>query len=276
MRTLVVDPGYSSVKWGFLVGRRMEIHKEPTILAEVPSFAQNWDSIDENDDEAFEWQGKRYLVGPPGIGGLRLEITRENLLFIVLPFYLKRLIQSTEKIFILLSLADFDLTEKIRELITEVVPGAEIKFLPQGYGAWLLSGSADAAIFDLGFNTVDVIPFRGGKPEKSLAFSLSRTGLASFLSLVRKDDPHLIARRLEAGDPELSLLLKKHYWPWLLERIRTRPEWPAISSLPFFFAGGGAYFIPGSAGKKFKKPELVNVEGVLAFLKRQAETQSEA
>ena len=139
-----------------------------------------------------------------------------------------------------------------------------MKVLPQGVGIWVEAGMpAEAVVFDVGFNTLDVIPFRGGNPSKEAAFAVHGLGLVSFLVRLRKDDPRAICEKLEGGDRTLSGLIQKHYWDWVTLQVKARPEWQAIKDIKkVVIGGGGANFVPKKAGQKVKAPETANVRGI--------------
>ncbi|MDQ7032239.1 MAG: hypothetical protein Q9M37_05930 [Desulfonauticus sp.] len=273
MRKIIIDPGYSSVKFAVLNGKKAKVKRERTVLAQLPSWGVSFDTlgVGNNGKEGMEWQGKRWLVGPPALNGLQLQVGKKELFYIVLPLYLQKLeaAEKAEEVIVCVSLADWDVTKILQqEVLVQVHPAlpAKTKFLPQGLGIWLQAGRPkDCIVLDIGFNTVDVLPFQNGKPQKSLAFSISGAGLVSFLSLARRDDPREIAKALENGDEEMEKILKQHYLTWLEEKLNVRQEWQEIKELPRMYGGGGAYFVEGKKVKKVKNPELANVQGIVVY-----------
>ena len=111
MRQLIVDPGYSAFKWAEVRdGQLVEVGREPTVVSEVPDWLPSVDfGVNGGGAEGIEWREKRYLVGPPGMGGLRIPITEETLFDLAIPLYLKRFKARPEDgVILLLSLSDWD------------------------------------------------------------------------------------------------------------------------------------------------------------------------
>ncbi len=262
MRTLIIDPGYSSFKWAVVQnGRIREIRREPTVISEIPEWLPRIDfGVSEGDNP--EWKGKRYSVGLPALGGLKVPVDRQTLFELALPLFLKHAgIEEGDHVVVLISLSDWDRVPVVNEVFREL--GVEGRVIPQGVGIWIEAGAPrDAVVIDIGFNTVDVIPFRNGRVQKDAAFAMHGMGLVSFLTRIRKDDPNLLCERLEGGDGELRELIGKHYWQWVSRQIVSRPEWQAIREGKFVLGGGGAYFISREAGIRVKNPEVANVRGV--------------
>ena len=155
----------------------------------------------------------------------------------------------------------------------------DVSFLAQGLGVWIEGGApGEAAVVDIGFNTVDVLIARNGKLVRELSFSLRECGLVSFLERVARDDPFRITRRLEEGDERLAALAREHYWEWLERQLSARSEWRRLGkNTRLVFGGGGARFIPRMDNATIvRDPELANVRGVArSILKslRQEKTQ---
>ncbi len=269
MKTWVIDPGYSSFKVAYLEnGKVKKLFKEPSLLAEIPE----WCSFDFGMEASngIEWQGKRYTIGLPSVGGLEIPVNNpETLYFIALPvFLLKQGVSREDKVIVLMSLADWDLKPKVLETLKEFT--GEVKVIPQGVGIWFeAKAPQEASVVDVGFNTVDIIVFTSSKPEKNLSFSVKEAGIISFLSLMTKDDPKHTTSRLENCDEKLAQILKQNYWNWLKTRLNAFPQWKYAQSKRLIFGGGGARFIPGEAGIIVKEPEFANVKGIARLEKNQ-------
>jgi len=274
MKTFVIDPGYSSFKVAVLENSKIrKIFKEPSILAEIPSWADF--DLGMSGNNGVEWRDKRYNVGLPGCSGLEIPVNNPETLYLTaLPvFLLRQGIKQEDRVIVLMSLADWVLKQKVIETLKEIV--SEVKIIPQGVGVWLeAKAPAECTIVDVGFNTVDVITFANSKPEKNLSFSAKEAGIISFLSLAIKDDPKHTTTQLESGDEELTRILKENFWNWLKTRLSAFPQWKYASSKKLIFGGGGARFIDRKVGMVVKYPEFANVAGIakLAIVKEREES----
>jgi len=264
MKTLVIDPGYSSVKHVLIEGKKIRrTGREPTLVAEIPDWSLQVDFGMETEGDGIPWKGKRYLVGPPSIGGLEIPVTNPETLYgLALPLYLLKLgVTEGDRVVVLMSFADWERKEKVEELVKSFE--AEPAVVPQGVGIWIEAGRpTDCAVVDVGFDTVDVLAFADGRPQKSLSFAAHGTGVVSFLTQLRKDDPKRLAEKLESGDEPLKSALREKYWSWLDRRLEAFPAWKVMRERRLIFGGGGARFVPKETGAVVKEPELANVKGM--------------
>ncbi len=273
MKTLIIDPGYSSFKWARVEdGKVKGPYREPTAVAEVP----DWSLAVDGPGEAggIEMNGKRYLVGEEAlISGLPLPTLADGFLYgTALPLFLKKLTEEKkpETVVVLISPADFGLLNRVEETVRRILPEARFLAMVQGTGVWVEAERPGAAIIiDIGFNTVDCIPVMNGKLRRDLCFALKGAGLVSFLEKVERDDPFSLARRLEEGDERLAALVREHYWGWLERMLAARGEWRRRpTGIPLIFGGGGARFLKKVKGARVvKDPETANVRGVARLIK---------
>lgn len=278
-----MDPGYGNFKFAFIdpEKRRIRLEKAPSAVSEIPDWQAELQR-DVAESAALEWKGKRYLVGNEAmLGGLPIPPFSAGWLEeLACPLFARRYLTHGDRLYVLVSPADWDLRGKIAEGLREA--GFDnVTFLAQGTGIWIEGGAPpEAAVIDIGFNTVDVLMAREGKLVRELSFSLRECGLVSFLERVARDDPFRITRRLEEGDERLTKLAKEHYWEWLERQLSARSEWRRMGkSARLVFGGGGARFVPEMENAVIvREPELANVRGVarsiLKKLKRAGENAS--
>ena len=274
MRQLIIDPGYSAVKWAWVKGG--EVHgpfREPTAVAEVPGWSLVVDGP--GGECGIGWRGNRYLVGDEAlISGLPLPTLADGFLYeTALPLFLKKLTadERPDTVVVLISPADFALKDWIKEVVEEVLPGVKFMAMVQGAGVWVEAGRPESAVIvDIGFNTVDCIPVVRGNLRRELCFALKGAGLVSFLEKVERDDPFSLARRLEEGDERLASVVREHYWDWLERMLAARGEWRRRPShVPLVFGGGGARFVKKVKGARVvKDPETANVRGVAKLIQK--------
>ena len=291
MKVYIVDPGYGNFKIAkIFVSPSSRIHtffeKVPSAISEIP----DWSDILRDtlkDSLSVSVFGKNYIVGKEAFTcGVPLPtLTPGWLENFGIPVFVKTFCSDFDKLYILLSLADWDkkatIVNKIREVLPDKV-GNNVFFLIQGSGIWIEAGTpGDTAVLDIGFNTVDVLISQYKTVEKDgklsrvpfipreLCFSLKEAGLVSFLEKASKDDPFRIARFLEQGDERLTMLAKKHYFDWLKSRLFARSEWRTVAGniKSLVIGGGGAFFVDVEQERDFKitivpNPDTANVRGV--------------
>jgi len=272
---LCLDPGYSAFKFALVVQGNLQTWKEPTVVSLVPSFQSAMDGVEPDDSAVVEYQGKKYLVGSDAVSGLRIfqEDDFEFLYKQALPLFLLKLKKwlnpLQEKLHVLaltVSPADFYRREEILSIVKEIFPEVKVKLFPQGLGAWVLAGMPpDAVVIDIGYNTVDLLPFQSGKFQKEHCRSFKGAGVVSFLKNLSFDDPHNLVELLEQGDQKIKETLTKHYPDYLASTVQ-----PHVSGSRVILTGGGALFVPrGSLPFKHvivKDPVFANVRGVTTLI----------
>ncbi|MGC9100125.1 MAG: ParM/StbA family protein [Caldisericum sp.] len=269
----VMDPGYGNFKFALvnLENNDYTENIQPSIISRVPSWEyEKLDGIGQS--ACVSWKGEKYLVGTLAtIYGLTLPSLSKNWLTnLACPLFALSFCKGVEELYVMLSPSDWDQKPIIEQSLKEA-GFDKIYFAAQGTGAWLDVGApSNAVIIDIGFNTVDVFIVLNKTPIRELCFALKECGLVSFIEKLTKDDPILLARRLEEGDTFLSEKITKHYFSWLFEKLETRTEWrKKPSGLKIVIAGGGAYFIPEELKKQAivpKNPVLANVKGLAKFI----------
>jgi len=298
-RIYVVDPGYSNFKIGYMEvdysKKRIKMHsfRIPSAVSEFPDW---YDSLYKGvkDSIAIEVNGRKYVVGQEALSvGVPIPtLSRGWLENIGCPLFIRRYCADFDELYLLLSVADWNKVERIKENIFSALPfpveGRKIITVMQGTGIWIEAGSpGDVVVFDIGFNTVDVLISRYDEVEvngrvvrkavipRELCFSLKEAGLVSFLEKINKDDPLRITGLLEFDDPDVVKLAREHYWEWLKTRLSARSEWRGIGSqvYRYIFGGGGARFLNLSEDEQkrsviVKDPEMANVRGIMRLLAR--------
>ncbi|MEM3423747.1 MAG: ParM/StbA family protein [Nitrososphaeria archaeon] len=272
----VLDPGYGNVKVAkvSLEEKKVYYFMTPSIISEIPEWQYETLS-DIGQSASVFYKGKYYLAGLLATSyGFRKPTLIENFLEEYgIPVFALSFCKDVKKIFITLSISDWHKREKIAAILKEL-GFEEVIFVVQGLGIWLCAKApSDAVVVDVGFNTVDVLIINDRKVVRELCFSIKEYGLISFLEKLTKDDPYLLAMKLEQGDPELTQKVKKYYFPWLEEQMQVRPEWRRFVKSgriigKFILGGGGARFFPIENPEGVfivKDPELANVEGVAKY-----------
>lgn len=269
----VMDPGYSNFKIAKIDTQSKEYLGaiQPSVISEVPEW-QYKSLPDITYSACIEYKEKHYLVGTLALTyGLGIPSFipgwLENL---ACPLFALAFCKEVKELYVLLSPSDWDIKNKIEASLVEAGFN-NVKFAPQGIGIWLdVNSPRNATVIDIGFNTVDVFIVIDGKPIRELCFALKGCGLVSFLEKITKDDPSLLARRLEDGDEELAKKATEYYYPWLMQQLQVRTEWrkrPKNSLL--VFGGGGAYFLPKEVKQKSRiprHPEMANARGFAFFI----------
>jgi hypothetical protein len=271
---LCLDPGYSAFKFAIASQGNFSVWREPTVISLVPDFQGAMDGVEPDDSCNIEWQGKKYLVGNDATSGLRIfqEDSFEFLYKQALPLFLLKLKKKLnpfedrlQTLAVCVSPADFYHRDEITTAIKEIFSETQIKLYPQGLGAWILSGMpGDCAICDIGYNTVDLLPFCSGKFQKEKCKSFKGAGVVNFLKNLSYDDPHNLVSLLEKGDEKIKQVLQENYPDYLASIIQ-----PYVSSR-VIFTGGGALFVKG-AKMPFKyaiskDPVFANVRGVATLI----------
>ena len=271
MTTLVFDPGYSSVKWAVADGGGVgPVTREPTAVAEVPDWAARADMP--GDAGGIEWRGRRFLVGEEALmAGLPLPTLADGFLTeLAIPLFLRSIRERVnfDRAAVLISPADSALKGRIEAVAREALGEVETVFVAQGAGIWFEAGGpSDALVLDVGFNTVDVLVVSRGRVRRDLSFSIRGAGLVSFLERVERDDPFMLARRLEGGDARLAEAAAEHYPGWLWRQLEARTEWRRRPDAAVIAGGGGARFLRGVRGVRVvRRPETANVRGVAAMV----------
>lgn len=269
----VMDPGYGNFKfWEIHHQTGKELGQvQPSIISKVPEWEyEKLNGIGKS--ACVDWRGEKYLAGTIALSyGMHVpSLSKGWLEELACPIFAKACVhEDVEDLYVMLSPSDWDLKNKIESNLKEAVP-FNISFAVQGTGIWLEARHpSNAVVIDIGFNTVDVLIVINGAPIRELCFALKECGLVSFLEKLSKDDPALLARKLEEGDHELAEKVKKYYFDWLFQKLESRTEWrKRPSDLKMIFGGGGAYFIPGDLANKVvvpKHPEVANVRGFARY-----------
>ena len=291
-KVYVVDPGYGNFKIAKLFvnlsSGRMQVSfdKIPSAISEIPEWS---DTLKNSlkDSLSISVQGKSYVVGKDALScGVPLPtLTPGWLENFGIPVFTKAFCYDFDRLYVLLSMSDWNKKDLIALRIREVLPERDhsnVFFLIQGSGIWIEAGTpGDVIVLDIGFNTVDVLVARYKTVEKNgklirvpfipreLCFSLKEAGLVSFLERASKDDPFRIARFLEGGDEYLTQLARKYYFDWLKSRLFARSEWRVVASdiKSMVIGGGGAFFVDPEQEKEFKitivpNADIANVKGV--------------
>jgi len=274
---ICIDPGYSSFKFAYISQGNLSVWKEPTVISLVPAFQSVLDGVEPNDSCVVEKDDKKYLVGNDATSsGLRV-FQMDSFEFLykqVLPLFLlklKKRLNSQKKFHILaltISPADFYRKDKILSTVKEILPDVQVvRLFPQGLGAWVLAGMPpDSVIIDIGYNTVDILPFRDGKFQREHCRAFKGAGIVSFLKNLSYDDPHNLVNFLEKGDEKIKRVLQENYPVYLVSVIQ-----PHISASKVIFTGGGALFIKKGTRFPFKysivkDPTYANVKGVITLI----------
>lgn len=269
----VMDPGYGNFKIG-KADPVKEIYLgtiQPSVISRVPQWEyEKLSGIGQS--ACIDWKGEKYLVGTLALTyGLSIPSLSQNWLTdLACPLFALSFCRGVEELYVMISPSDWELKSKIETSLKEAGFN-NVKFAVQGTGIWLEAGSPrNAIVIDVGFNTVDVLMINNGTVIRELCFALRECGLVSFLEKLTKDDPMLLARRLEEGDQELAEKVKNYYYPWLFEKLEARTEWrKRPHQMKLIIGGGGAYFVPDDLRKKVtipRHPELANVKGFTFFL----------
>ena len=291
MRVYVVDPGYGNFKIAKITvnpeaGRiQTSFSKVPSAVSEIPEWS---DSLKNTlrDTLAVSVYNRNYIVGKEALScGVPIPtLTPGWLENFGIPVFVKAFCADFDRLYILLSMSDWDKKDTIISRIREIFPektSDQIFFLVQGSGIWVEAGRpGDAVVLDIGFNTVDVLVTRYRTVERNgrtvkvpfipreLCFSLKEAGLVSFLEKASKDDPFRIARLLEGGDEYLTRLAREHYFEWLKTRFFARSEWRGVAGeiRHLVIGGGGAFFVePEREDFKItivREPDMANVKGM--------------
>jgi len=275
MTKVCIDPGYSNFKFALASQGNLQIWKEPTVLSLASDFGA-MDGVEPDDSCSVVWDGKKYFVGNDATSsGLRIfqEDSFEFLYKQALPLFLKKLqkqLKPDEKLVsvaLCVSPADFFKKEEILSSVKEVFPEAQIRLFPQGLGAWVLAGMLpDCVVVDIGYNTVDLLPFCSGKFQKEHCKSFKGAGIVSFLKNLSFDDPHNLVAQLEQGDTKIIQILQEKYFDYLVSIVL-----PYVQSPKVIFTGGGALFIKKGTRFPFKysivkNPTYANVKGAITLI----------
>ncbi len=299
MQLLATDIGFGSVK----SHSSNSIFKFPSAVSMLKS------SIIDNTAEKYNFRGIDYLVGEEA---LRDAYETRDYLFLekFAPLLLFKAIEEAEldpssplKIATGLSLLNWDKKEQFAEVLKDYtinntrVSKLDLLLLPQGKGIYLdcLKSNVEiqdelVMVIDIGYNTLDIIPFEKGRPLASEAWA-STFGVNIMVSELQKyivkeyglslseakvNEAYQNRHVKFAGEKrDLSIIIdeeKKKYTDQVMHKVRMKNSDLFNSADTIIIAGGGAYaFEDYSFDRKTLFPknnyEFSNVRGYFESLK---------
>lgn len=194
MKQLGIDVGYSSTK----VKYDGKLYKFPSAI----SFATDL-GIDYGEDAVVKYKGETYYVGDAAVGLETFTTTdfgfKQNFDPVIVYHVLKKLdlvddaVKGNIQLFLTLALADW----KHKDTYLSIFKGYEvddvtvnldnITLLPQGAGAYMGyvkkvgQHPTSAAIIDIGFNTINLLSYQNGQPQRAHSKGFSGHGVSSIL-----------------------------------------------------------------------------------------------
>jgi plasmid segregation protein ParM len=297
---IAVDIGFGSTK----VMTSQSIFKFPSAIARVKE-AQG-DLVIQN---AFDFRGKNYFVGDDA---LREAITTRGYSFLqtYAPLLLYKAfidasinITSGVKLATGLSLLHWKDREEFANLLTDVVVDknrvkSQVQLIPQGKGIYVDFISKNpqyenklVMVVDIGYNTLDVIPFENGKPLVGDAWATSqgvniiinelRKKLAKELSISFSEariNECMIKKfiQIENEEHDISFFVneeKENYNELVTQELQSHNYELYKSASAIIISGGGAYHFGELKAKSMVYTEvpheLSNVRGYYKLLKQE-------
>ena len=267
---IAVDLGFGSTK--FMAQGKFD--KFPSAIARLKNAQADIDVA-----SALEFNGKKYLVGNNAI---RSALTTKDYSF--LEQYSELLLYNS------FAMCDVDLSQPINlitglsllhwgkrhefasKLSDFIVDKnrltVNVRLVPQGKGIYLDYVQSNPQIkdslilvVDIGYNTLDVIPFEGGKPLANEAWATSQ-GVNLMVDEIRKQlsseynfafnesrANEIMQKRtisLDGDERDISLIVEseqEHYNEIIINEIKSRNPDIFRSAKAIIVAGGGAYYV---------------------------------
>lgn len=298
---IAVDLGYGDVKVAFLKGSKIETFKFPSAVVRARETHVNY-----GEDVTFNYNGKKYIVGEEAVQQA-LETRDFNFLvdFGALLIYVaikKAGLDTNLPISIAsgLSIIDWNEREILGNAIKNIVVNSEaikiagdIILYAQGQGIYKDIGLKEnyVAIVDIGYNTLDYLVFKDGKPSK-LESDATLNGIHNITERIRA----ILTKRLpkmkiseqfakecflnggydfagERYSMESEIAIEKEeYSKEIVSILKTNYSNSYNFCKIVVFSGGGAYHLdpsalPTNAVWSAKPFEFSNVRGYLKMLR---------
>ena len=307
MRYLITDVGYGDTKFAYEVDGELRFGKFPSaIVRRGPKTESVQTELAGLKGESGEliYNGVSYVVGDEALlEGTPISTRRRDFIPKFSPIIVAKIIQEAQQNFdgIIVSIAISDLSEENKNAIKRALSNfevsgrkfgfKEVRIYPQGYGIYKdvfpKNHEGLVVVADIGFNTIDVSTYLGGKPVKRNIMGLPGYGtsrvIKRLIERIRQElgEPvtEIEVNRALQGDKKLRIYKKTvDLSQWLEEEKEFYAEdvIAYIESSPVgevwkradarIIGGGGGYFIPRNIAEEVdviipEAPEFSNVRG---------------
>ncbi len=278
MKKLIIDVGYSSCKVKF----EDKLHKFPTAVAYAIDTG-----IAFGEGDVVTFKGEEYYVGKEAITMETFNTVdyafKQNFDPIIIYHILKKLELVDEAsrgeidLTLTLSLTDWRHKDNYLEIVSNFeVDGLVFKFekitlLPQGAGAYMTymrsktKHPTSAVIVEIGFNTVNLMLYEDGKPQKAHSKGFSGHGVSSIVKAFNTYLESTFSMPFSDSEAQKIFLngrfkfsgterpdvaqkiseLKNQFVKRLFNSILTSEKKIMATSDVVLFAGGGCYLLQG-------------------------------
>ncbi len=278
MEQLVIDIGYSSSK----IKYKDKLYKFPTAVAFAIDTGINY-----GDSDTVKYNGEEYYIGDDAVTLETFNTVdyafKQNFDALIIYHILKKLdlvdkaLQGNIKLSLTLSLTDWRNKDEYLKLFSEfTADGLTFKFndivlIPQGAGSYMTYMSKkkehplSLVVVEIGFNTVNLMLYENGKPQKAHSKGFAGHGVSSIIkafntflestfSMPFSDSEaqkiflngKFIFSGIERPDVAQKIIdLKKQFVKRLFNSILTAEKKILATSEVVLFSGGGCYMLEG-------------------------------
>ncbi len=301
MKQLAIDVGYSSTK----VKYEGKLYKFPSAV----SFATDL-GIDYGDQDITKYKGETYYIGDAAVGLESFTTTdyafKSNFDPVIIYHVLKKLnlvedtLKGNVKFFLTLALTDWKNKDSYLEIFKSFTVDdkqfsiQDISLMPQGAGAYLAYASKkgehplSAFVCDIGYNTINVLQYENGQPQKAHSKGFAGHGVSSIIKSFAAylentySMPFSEAEALkiftlnkfifsgveQVGVTDKIQELKNQFVKRLFNSVLTSEKKLLATSESVILAGGGCYLLEGVQFPPnvifAEKPyEFSNISGVI-------------